>query len=112
HMNIAYLLHDLIVAIAPADVDPQAEGIVFDDTYPDATGLEVGDRQVAPGQFARPVVVVAAPVTEITPADFKRRFTIAEWVAAWNLAKTDGLMAYFFDTLRLVDVVHLEHPDT
>lgn len=74
----------------------------------DLAKADIAESADAPPQLTpKPV-----PVTEVTAADFMRRFTVAEWIAARTLADTDKSMAYFFEMLRLVTVVHLEHPST
>jgi hypothetical protein len=107
-MNIAYLLNSVVLLIAPEGYTPPKE-FVYDATR-DATGANVGDTWDGE-KYVRPVVE-APRQREISPADFMRRFTVAEWCAANELRKTDGLMAYFFEMLRLVPVVHLDHTDT
>lgn len=73
-------------------------------------GSRVGPNWVYNGtDFAEPAPLV---INEITPADFMRRFTMAEWIAADTLSKTDEVMAYAFAMFNLVTVVHLNHPDT
>ncbi len=59
--------------------------------------------------FKHPVEMVQEP---LSPIDFMRRFTPAEWIAIDNARDTDAMVRYVMALFNAASSVRLDHPDT